>query len=51
MGIKIIALSPAGYLRDKINILDGVIVIMALLELGKYLLYYSYFEHIKPKIF
>ena len=35
MVIKLIALSPVGYLRDKINILDGVIVIMAILELGK----------------
>jgi hypothetical protein len=39
MGIKLVALTPAGYLRDKINILDGVIVIMAILELGFFCLF------------
>ena len=35
MVLKIIALTPIGYIRDKFNIIDGIIVIIALLDYGK----------------
>ena len=35
MIIKIIALTPKGYIKDKMNILDGLIAILAILEIGK----------------
>jgi len=33
MGLKIIALSPIGYIRDKINIFDGFIVSISMVEM------------------
>lgn len=33
MGLKIIALSPIGYVRDKMNIFDGIIVSLSIFEM------------------
>jgi hypothetical protein len=33
MSLKILALSPAGYLRDKLNIFDGIIVMLSIFEM------------------
>ena len=35
MVIKIIGLTPVGYVRDKFNIIDGIIVIIAILDYCK----------------
>jgi hypothetical protein len=34
MGIKLIALNPAGYVKDPMNIMDGFIVIIAIVEIS-----------------
>jgi hypothetical protein len=34
MSIKILALNPVGYVRDKINLFDGSIVILSLVDLS-----------------
>lgn len=33
MGLKLIGLTPVGYVRDKMNIFDGCIVILSIFEL------------------
>ena len=33
MGIKLLALGPAGYTRDRMNIFDGAIVLISIFEL------------------
>ena len=33
MSIKLIAFNPLGYIRDKMNIFDGCIVILSILEM------------------
>ena len=33
MGLKLIAFGPIGYLRDKMNIFDGSIVMLSILEM------------------
>ena len=33
MGLKLLAFGPLGYLRDKMNIFDGAIVMLSILEL------------------
>jgi hypothetical protein len=34
MGLKLLGLGVAGYLRDKMNIFDGLIVALSLMEIG-----------------
>ena len=34
MVLKIIVLNPKGYIRDYLNIIDGIIVIISLMDLG-----------------
>ena len=33
MGLKLIAFNPIGYIRDKMNIFDGCIVILSIFEM------------------
>ena len=35
MFLKICALLPIGYIRDKMNIFDGLIVLISIIDLGK----------------
>jgi hypothetical protein len=35
MVIKIIGLTPVGYVRDNFNIIDGIIVVIAILDYSK----------------
>ena len=35
MGLKLIGLSPRGYVSDGMNIFDGLIVILSIVEMGK----------------
>jgi hypothetical protein len=34
--LKMIALSPVGYMRDKMNVFDGVIVLFSIIDLSKF---------------
>jgi len=34
MCLKLIALSPLGYVRDKMNVFDGFIVLISIIDLG-----------------
>lgn len=38
MVLKIIALSPKGYISDGLNIMDGLIVIISVVEISNYLI-------------
>jgi len=38
MILKIVALSPKGYIRDSFNIVDGIIVVISLLDYSKLLI-------------
>lgn len=41
MIIKMIALSPIGYVRDTLNIIDGMIVVISIVDVGNNFLFYK----------